>query len=133
MRQARPASRVRRLPAIILVALAVAGSSRPASAQADLPNIPVWSYAGAWHAGVGRDTIEARPRTVTVRWLRDPAAEARPDFGGYRIYRGTNLGGICDTSAMVLVRRFSKQVYMILKGAKGASVTQVQPRPTPVT
>ena len=94
---------------MLLTALAAASPMRPASAQTYFPNIPVWSYPGAWHPGIGRDTLEARPRTITVRWLRDPAAEARPDFGGYRIYRGTNLGGICDTAAMVLVRRFSRQ------------------------
>ena len=76
------------------------------SARAQMPNIPVWSYPGAWHPGTGSDTIEARPRTTSVRWLRDPVAEARPDFGGYRIYRATNFG---DTTAMVLLRRFSKQ------------------------
>lgn len=79
---------------------------RPAAAQADFPNIPVWSFSGAWHPGAGGDTIEARPRTISVRWLRDPVAEARPDFGGYRVYRATNFG---DTTSMVLFRRFSRQ------------------------
>ena len=106
----RPAPCRQVLTAILVLGVALAAPPRPASAQPGLPNIPVWSYPGAWHPGVGRDTIEARPRTLTVRWLRDPAAEARPDFGGYRIYRGTNLGGICDTSSMVLMRRFSRQI-----------------------
>jgi hypothetical protein len=88
-----------------LVVLAAVGV-RPAAAQSGFPNIPAWSYPGAWHSGAGSDTITERPRTVTLRFLRDPIAEARADFGGYRIYRATNVG---DTTSMVLVRRFSKQ------------------------
>ena len=79
---------------------------RPAAAQSDYPNIPAWSFSGAWRPDAGGDTIVARPRTVTLRWLRDPAAEARPNFAGYRIYRATTHA---DTTMMVLVRRFSKQ------------------------
>jgi len=41
-----------------------------------------------------------------VRWLRDPVAEGRSDFGGYRIYRVFNTP---DSSQMTLIRRFSKQ------------------------
>jgi hypothetical protein len=41
-----------------------------------------------------------------VRFLRDRAAEARSDFGGYRVYRVQNFA---DSSAMVLIRRFSRQ------------------------
>lgn len=70
------------------------------------PNIPAWAFTGAYRPAAQGDTIEARPRALTLRWLRDPAAEASPDFGGYRIYRATSIG---DTSTMVLVRRFSKQ------------------------
>ncbi|MBI1795715.1 MAG: hypothetical protein HY076_09425 [Candidatus Eisenbacteria bacterium] len=88
-----------------LILLAAAGV-RPAAAQSDFPNIPAWSYPGAWHPGVGSDTISQRPRTITMRFLRDPVAEARPDFAGYRIYRATNFA---DTTAMVLVRRFTRQ------------------------
>jgi hypothetical protein len=90
-----------------LLALAVVTSgARTAAAQPGFPNVPVWSYSGAWHRGAGGDTIEVRPRTITVRWMRDPLAEARPDFGGYRIYRATSNR---DTSSMLLVRRFSRQ------------------------
>ena len=89
---------------ILLLAGAIGAGS--AEAQSDRPNIPVWSFSGAWRPAAGADSIVARPRTLTMRWLRDPVAEARPDFGGYRIYRATSFG---DTSAMVLVRRFSKQ------------------------
>jgi hypothetical protein len=92
--------------AAVLAILAMVGGARTAAAQSDFPNVPIWCFSGAWHPGAGADTIQRRPRTLTVRWLRDPAAEARPDFGGYRIYRATSLG---DTSSMVLMRRFSKQ------------------------
>jgi hypothetical protein len=92
--------------AALLLALMAVVAVRSAAAQAGFPNIPVWSYPGAWHPGAAGDTITQRPRTLTLRWLRDAAAEARPDFGGYRIYRATNFG---DTTRMVLLRRFSKQ------------------------
>lgn len=86
--------------------LIAAAGIHPAAAQSDFPNIPAWSYPGAYHPGAGGDTITQRPRTITMRFLRDPVAEARTDFAGYRIYRATNLG---DTTSMVLVRRFTKQ------------------------
>lgn len=101
----RVGSWVGRLIGLLALAAVVPGP-RNASAQSDFPNIPAWSFAGAWHPGAGSDTIESRPRTLTLRWLRDPAAEARPDFGGYRIYRATSFG---DTSSMLLLRRYSKQ------------------------
>ena len=81
--------------------------TRPVAAQSDYPNIPAWSFSGAWKPGVGADTIVTRARTLTFRWLRDPAVEARTEFAGYRIYRATSFG---DTSSMVLVRRFSRQI-----------------------
>jgi hypothetical protein len=52
------------------------------------------------------DSVRPKARTVTVRFLRDRVAEARPDFGAYRIYRVINAP---DTSRMMLIRRFSKQ------------------------
>lgn len=91
---------------VVLLGSVMAAAVRPAAAQSDFPNIPVWSLVGAWKPGAGADTVVARPRTLTVRWLRDPVAEARSDFGGYRIYRATSFG---DTTTMVLLRRFSKQ------------------------
>ena len=91
---------------ILVLALLASTGVRPCAAQSDYPNIPVWSFSGAWHPGADGDTITEKPRTVTVRWLRDPYAEARPEFGGYRIYRATTFG---DTTRMVLLRRFSKQ------------------------
>ncbi|MGH2649748.1 MAG: hypothetical protein ACRDHK_00865 [Actinomycetota bacterium] len=95
-------------PLVLGLALGVAAG--PALAQSDYPNIPAWSFAGAWRPDAGGDTIEARPRTLTLRWLRDPDAEARPEFAGYRIYRATAFG---DTNRMVLVRRFSKQTVSV--------------------
>jgi len=52
------------------------------------------------------DSLRIQPRTITVRFRRDPRAEARRDFGGYRIYRVTNYP---DSTRMVLIRRFSRQ------------------------
>ena len=52
------------------------------------------------------DSISKRPRTITLRFRRDRRAEARDDFGGYRIYRVVNLP---DTTMMMLIRRFSRQ------------------------
>src|SRR5262245_60025631 len=85
---------------LALAALAGAGAS-PVHAQG-FPDLSVWAYPGVFRAGP--DSIEARARAVTVRWLRDPAAEARQDFGGYRIYRVTTSP---DTARLVLLRRFS--------------------------
>ncbi len=87
-------------------------------------HIPVWAFPGSIRDSTvfglnadgttcgyqlklsGSDTIANRPSTVTVRWLRNRRAEARPDFGGYRIYRVVNSP---DTTSMVLIRRFSIQ------------------------
>ena len=92
-----------RLPQLVL-ALALAASAGPGQARAqDFPSLPLWSYSGAYR-GPGADSVVSRARTTTVRWLRDPVAEARPDFGGYRIYRVFNSP---DTSRLVLIRRFS--------------------------
>jgi hypothetical protein len=44
-----------------------------------------------------------------VRFRRDPAIEARADFGGYRIYRVQNYTGPADTTKMMLIRRYSRQ------------------------
>jgi len=67
------------------------------------------------------DSIVMRPRTVTLRFRRDRRAEARSDFGGYRIYRAVNYP---DTSYMMLIRRYSRQVgdertwnFSVLDGA----------------
>lgn len=112
-------------PATLLLALAFtagAGLWSPLEAQipTGFPRIPVWSFPGAYQdsslirpnrcigafQGPLADSIAQRPRTVTVRFLRDRKAEARSDFGGYRVYRMTNLP---DTTTAVLIRRFSRQ------------------------
>lgn len=102
------AERIHRPARILVLALALvagAGARGPAEAQSSFPDIPVWSFPGVLQAGP--DTIRERPRTITVRFLRDPDTEARPDFGGYRIYRVFNAP---DTSRMTLIRRYSVQV-----------------------
>jgi hypothetical protein len=109
-----------------LVLALVAGSllSTPAAAQNGFPKISMWAFPGAWQDStllfpkrcVGQfqgpmpDSVRPQARTITVRWHRDRVAEARPDFGGYRIYRVTNRYdaiGRPDTSSMVLLRRYS--------------------------
>lgn len=119
---------------LFLVALLTAGVEpwTPASAQTTapctfreprprFPRIPVWALTGAYQdsslvsprrcvgsfRGPLADSVAARARTVTVRFLRDRVAEARLNFGGYRVYRVTNEP---DTARMVLIRRFSRQV-----------------------
>lgn len=90
-------------------------SGRPA-----FPKIPLCAFAGAYQdssllepstclglwKGPLPDSVKKQPRTITVRFLRDRVAEARSNFGGYRIYRVFNSP---DTTFMVLLRRFSKQ------------------------
>jgi hypothetical protein len=88
----------------LVAALAGATFLSPDRARAEFPDIPVWSYPGAYQGGA--DSVRQQSRTLTLRWMRDPAAEARPDFGGYRLYRVFNTP---DTSRMVLLRRFSVQ------------------------
>jgi len=123
---------MRRLPVVrstpimaLLLALAsVAGAGlwSPVHAQipTGFPRIPVWAFPGAFQdsslvrpnrcigafQGPLPDSIAERSRTITVRFLRDRKAEARTDFGGYRVYRMTNLP---DTTTAVLIRRFSRQ------------------------
>lgn len=107
---------------ILALALSAgAGIVSRSEAQPGFPHIDVWAYPGAYRdsslyrpnrciglfAGPLSDSVEARPRTTTVRWKRDRRAEARADFGGYRIYRSI---GTPDTSQMVLIRRFSRNV-----------------------
>ena len=103
------------LTALALVAGAAARQAGAASAG--FPHIPVWDYPGAFQdsslynrfACVGSfgplsDSLHDRARTITVRFLRDRRAEARPDFGGYRVWR---VSGVPDTGQMTLIRRFS--------------------------
>jgi hypothetical protein len=125
----RNAGRVRTFLFVVLLALGLtagAGSRSAAVAQteetpAQFWHIPVWVQPGAWQdstvlypnrcggifQGPLPDSLRRAARTLTVRFLRNRRVEARPDFGGYRIYRGVNSP---DTSAMTLVRRYSVQV-----------------------
>jgi hypothetical protein len=90
--------------AVALALVAGAATHRDAGAQASgFPRIAVWSFPGLYCPAC-TDTIVPKLRTVAVRFLRDRHAEARPDFGGYRIYRAT---GSRDTTNMMLVRRFT--------------------------
>jgi hypothetical protein len=113
---------------VVLLALALvagAGSRSVAGAQTgETPqqfwHIPVWVQAGAWQdstvlyptrcggrfQGPRPDSLRSQSRTLTVRFLRNRRVEARPDFGGYRVYRGI---GSSDTSKLVLLRRYSVQ------------------------
>lgn len=122
----RNAGRARFTPVPMFLALALvawAGSAPVARAQTgETPqqfwHIPVWVQAGAWQDSTvlypqrcgGRfqgplpDSLRTQARTLTVRFLRNRRVEARPDFGGYRVYRGV---GSADTSALVLLRRYS--------------------------
>jgi hypothetical protein len=88
--------------------------------QPRFPSIPLCVFPGAYRdsslisprrclgsfKGPLSDSVASRPRTVTIRFLRDRVAEARSDFGGYRIYRVINSP---DSTRMVLIRRFSVQ------------------------
>jgi len=113
-----------RLSIVLTLALAFAagaGAWCPASSQSPaFPHIPVWSYPHAFQDAYHirgnetvcpgslpdrSDSLRAQARTVTVRFLRDRRAEARPDFGGYRIYRAVNSP---DSTRMELIRRFSR-------------------------
>ena len=119
------AGRDRFIPVLVLLALALvagAGSlsatpARSAETPKDFWHIPVWAQPGAWQDNsalfprrcVGSleprlDSLRQQARTVTVRFLRSRRVEARPDFGGYRVYRCT---GSRDTSTAVLLRRYS--------------------------
>lgn len=107
---------------LALVLVAGGGSLSAAHAQpAETPqqfwHIPVWAQAGAWQDDAalyprrcvrnlvpGTDSLIQKPRMVTVRFLRNRRVEARPDFGGYRVYRCTNTS---DTTTAMLLRRYS--------------------------
>ena len=101
----------------VLAATAGTGAL-PARAASNFPDIPVWAIAGVWQdsslvnrlrcvgsfKGPLPESLRIQGRAITVRFLRDRAAELRPDFGGYRIYRMTTFR---DSASAVLVRRFS--------------------------
>ena len=96
----KDARRAAWLIAACLFALAAdagwAGTSLP-----PFPKISFRAFAGV-PSSTGADSTVSRK--VTIRWVRDRAAEQRPDFGGYRIYR---QAGVRDTTNMELLRRFA--------------------------
>lgn len=109
--------------ALTLAVSAVTGAFTPA--RADFPAIRTWLIAGAFQdsstigiqglrcigtMGPRPDSVRFIPRAVSVRFLRDRRAEARRDFGGYRIYRmvgSSRPDGGPDTTRAMLIRRFS--------------------------
>jgi hypothetical protein len=104
----------------LALALVAGAGVRGAEAQTpggDFPRLRVWAFPGAFQDsslidatrcvgsfGPRADSLLPRDRTVTLRILRDRRAEARADFGGYRVYRVEHRP---DTSAMILLRRFT--------------------------
>lgn len=118
----RKAGRYHFVPVLVLLTLVLAaGAGRTSVARAETPqqfwHIPVWARPGAWNDNTAlyprrcvgslearTDSLSAKSRSVTVRFLRNRRAEARPDFGGYRVYRCTNTP---DTTTAVLLRRYS--------------------------
>ena len=76
-------------------------------ATAVFPRIEFCAFPGV-RSSTGEDSTVARK--VTLRWVRDRAAEARPDFGGYRIYRQSSVR---DTTNMELLRRFAVQTRSV--------------------
>ncbi len=106
------------LTALAFTASAGLGTRANAQAASPFPSIRIWGFPGAWQdstllqpfrcigsfGGPLADSVRLQPRSVTVRFLRDRRAEARPDFGGYRVYRMTST---TDTTRAVLLRRYS--------------------------
>lgn len=99
-----------------LAACAVLTAAQPAHAQ--FPKIEFRAFAGL-PASNGADSTVTRK--VTIRWVRDRAAEQRSDFGGYRIWRQTSVR---DTTNMELLRRFT---------IKGRALADTLPDGSPIT
>ncbi len=83
------------------------------------PEICYRVFAGV-PSSTGADSTVSRK--VTIRWGRDRTAEARPDFGGYRIYRQTTTR---DTTNMELLRRFAVQAR-----SPGDTLSTGEPNPS---
>jgi len=111
-------SRARRAPGILvrglLAALLCAVTTTATGAATDcgapggpatvvFPELCLRAFAGVPGSNGADSTVS---RKVTLRWVRDRVAEARPDFGGYRIYRQSARR---DTTNMELVRRFARR------------------------
>jgi len=107
----------RHLAFALALAVLAGANAPPARAQTGFPTIPLWGYAGAYQDstlfnpfvcggffGPRPDSLRQQPRTISIRFHRDRRAEARPDFGGYRVWRAV---GTPDTSRMLLLRRYS--------------------------
>jgi hypothetical protein len=113
------------LLATLILGIGVA-AARPLPARADeFPRLHPWLLVGAFQdsSTVGNqylrcvgsfgprpDSLRLQARTISMRFLRNRLAEARPDFGGYRIYRmvgSSRPDGGPDTTHAVLIRRFS--------------------------
>jgi len=95
-------------------------AARPAHAQLPpFPSISFRAFAGV-PSSTGADSTVTRK--VTIRWVRDRAAEMRPDFGGYRIWRATSAR---DTTNMELLRRFAIRGRSL---ADGSPITSVYAR-----
>ena len=92
----------------------VAGQPLPA-----FPGICYRAFAGL-RASSGADSTVSRK--ITIRWVRDRVAEARPDFGGYRIYRQS---AVRDTANMELLRRFA-----LFGRSPGDTLPNGQPNPS---
>lgn len=109
---------------LALAASVMLGGHSPARASV-FPKIGAWVDVGAYQDssnigsqgnrcigtfGMRPDSLRRQSRALSFRWLRDRKAEARVDFGGYRIYRVVaplDQAGNPDTSVAVLLRRFS--------------------------
>jgi hypothetical protein len=96
--------------ALLALACALAAGAAVAATNCGEPGGPVAVtfpeicyrvFAGV-PSSTGADSTVSRK--VTIRWVRDRLAEARPDFGGYRIYRQMTVR---DTTNMELLRRFA--------------------------
>lgn len=101
--------------------IALGGAAGSAHAQVPaFPKISFRAFAGL-PASSGADSTVSRK--VTIRWARDRAAEARPDFGGYRIYRQETVR---DTTNMMLLRRFAVRGHSFADTlANGQPITSI--------
>jgi len=89
------------------------------AAAAQFPHIDFRVFAGV-PSSTGADSTVSRK--VTLRWVRDRVAEARPDFGGYHIWRQETRR---DTTNMELLRRFSVRGL-----SAGDTLANGQPNPS---
>jgi hypothetical protein len=113
------------LLATLVFVTSVAAGGRSVARADGFPRLSSWVLVGAYQdsSNIGNeylrcvgsfgprpDSLRRQPRTLSVRWLRDRRAEARPDFGGYRLYRMVNTSrpdGGPDSTHAELIRRFS--------------------------